>query len=241
LRGHQESIGQRLARDQQAFVPLPLVPYEACEIQATRVTSLSLVRYRGNDYSVPTRYGHRDVVVKGYVHQVVIACGSEMIAHHSRSYEKEDFVYDPLHYLALLEHKSNALDQAAPLQGWELPEEFAQLRRLLEARLGKKGRREYIQILRLLECFSLESVHQAAREALRLQAISFDALKHLVLCGIEKRPARLDLGNYPHLPTAQVSVTLAADYMSLLTLREPVLQRQASVPVLPLPIERGQV
>lgn len=217
LRGHQESIGQRLERDQQAFLPLPHVPYEACEIQATRVSSTSLVRYRSNDYSVPTRYGHRDVVVKGYVHQVVIACGSEVIARHARSYEKEDFIYDPLHYLALLEYKSNALDQAAPLQGWELPEEFTQLRRLLEARLGKKGRREYIQILRLLECFSLESVHQAAKEALRLQAISFDALKHLVLCGIEQRPPHLDLGNYPHLPAAEVSLTAAADYLSLLT------------------------
>ena len=64
----------------------------------------------------------------------------------SRSYEKEDFVYEPRHYLELLEQKNNALDQAAPLQGWELPAEFAQLRRLFEARLGKKGRREYIQI-----------------------------------------------------------------------------------------------
>lgn len=217
LRGHRESIEQRLERDRQAFLPLPHVPYEACEVQATRVTSLSLVRYRSNDYSVPTAYGHRDVVVKGYVHQVVIACGSEVIARHARSYEKEDFIYDPLHYLALLEHKSNALDQAAPLQEWALPEEFTTLRRLLEARLGKRGRREYIQVLRLLECFSLESVQQAARHALRLQAISFDAVKHLVLCSIEQRPPHLDLHNYPHLPTAQVAVTVAADYLSLLT------------------------
>ena len=221
LRGQQERIGQRLERDRQAFLPLPLVPYEACEVQVTRVTSLSLVRYRSNDYSVPTAYGHREVVVKGYVHEVVIGCGSEIIARHTRSYEKEDFIYDPLHYLALLEHKSNALDQAAPLQDWQLPEEFLQLRRLLEARLGKQGRREYIQILRLLECFSLELVQQAAQEALRLQAISFDALKHLVLCAIEQRPAHLDLGNYPHLPTAQVAITMAADYLSLLTLTEP--------------------
>ena len=36
------------------------------------VSSLSLVRYRLNDYSVPTSYGHRDVLVRGYVHEVVI-------------------------------------------------------------------------------------------------------------------------------------------------------------------------
>ena len=66
---------------------------------------------------------------------MVIACGAEVIARHPRSYEREDFVFNPLHYLALLEQKTNALDQAAPLVGWELPEGFAQLRWLLEARL----------------------------------------------------------------------------------------------------------
>jgi len=50
-----------------------------------RVTSLSLARYRGNDDSVPTEYGHRHVLVKGYVHAVVIACASEVIARQRRS------------------------------------------------------------------------------------------------------------------------------------------------------------
>jgi hypothetical protein len=39
-----------------------------------RVSSLALVRYRGNDYSVPTRHGHLQVLVRGYVHEVTIAC-----------------------------------------------------------------------------------------------------------------------------------------------------------------------
>ena len=58
---------------------------------------------------------------------------------------------DPRHYLALLERKPGALDQAAPLQGWNLPLAFAEMRRLLEARSGRAGKREYIQILRLTE------------------------------------------------------------------------------------------
>jgi hypothetical protein len=41
-------------------------------------------------------------------------------------------IFDPLHYLALLEHKSHALDQAAPLAGWQLPAEFGALRRQME-------------------------------------------------------------------------------------------------------------
>ena len=39
---------------------------------------------------------------------------------------------------------------------------------------------------------------------LRLGAIGFDAVKHLVLCRIERRPPRLNLDVYPYLPRARV-------------------------------------
>jgi hypothetical protein len=191
---------------------------------------LSLVRYRTNDYSVPTEYGHRQVLVRGYVHQVVIIRGCDVIAVHARSYEHEATVFDPLHYLELLEQKTRALDQAAPLVGWQLPDCFLTLRRLLEARLGKSGSREsgapsdrssslgweYIQVLRLLETFALEVVTHAVEDALRISTISFDAVRHLLLCRIEQRPPRLDMENWPHLPLTRVRTTQAADYMVLL-------------------------
>ena len=90
LRGHTETIGQRMERDLDALLPLPLVAYDACDKQASRVSSLSLVRYRTNDYSVPVAYGYRDVLVRGYVDAVVISCGTEVIASHPRSYERDD-------------------------------------------------------------------------------------------------------------------------------------------------------
>ena len=158
LGGHGETIGERLERDRAILQPLPATPYDACDKRAGRVSSLSLVRYRGTDYSVPTRFGHFEVLVRGYVHEVVISHGADVIARHPRSYEHEDFIFDPLHYLSLLEQKSNALDQAAPLNGWKLPPVFGDLRRLLEARMGKKGKREYVQVLRLLETFPTEEV-----------------------------------------------------------------------------------
>ena len=219
LRGHSETIGQRMERDLDALLPLPPVRYDACEKQAGRVSSLSLVRYKTNDYAVPVAYGHRDVLVRGYVAEVVISCGSDVIATHPRSYERDDFVYDPIHYLPLLEQKIGALDQAAPLQGWELPDEFGTLRRLLESRMGRRGKREYVQVLRLLETISMGEVHAAIKDALRLGSISFDAVKHLVLCRLEGRPPRLDLELYPYLPKAMVSTTSTRDYMSLLSRR----------------------
>ena len=156
------------------------------------------------------------MLVQGYVEEVVIACGAEVIARHKRSYAREDFVFDPRHYLALLEQKIGALDQAAPLKGWDLSEAFATLRHLLEARMGKGGKREYVQVLRLIETFQLEDVDAAVREALRLGAIGYDAVKHLVLCRIERRPPKLDLTIYPYLPRVAVATTSAKAYMSLL-------------------------
>ena len=82
--------------------PLP-APFDACDKQGTRVNSLSLVRYRTNDYSVPVAYGHQEVWIRGYVHEVVIGCGAGIIARHPRSYDREDMVFDPIHYLPLLE------------------------------------------------------------------------------------------------------------------------------------------
>ena len=217
LRGHDETIGERLARDRATLQPLPAMPYDACDKRAGRVSSLSLVRYRGTDYSVPTRFGHCEVLVRGYVHEVVISHGAEVIARHPRSYEHEDFIFEPLHYLSLLEQKSNALDQAAPLNGWELPSQFDDLRRLLEARMGKKGKREYVQVLRLLETFSQGDVAAAVSDALDRGVLGFDAVKHLLLCRIEKRPPRLDLMAYPFLPHAEVATTSTRSYMGLLT------------------------
>src|SRR5438094_10622120 len=150
-------------------------------------------------------------------HEVVISCGVDVIARHPRSYEREDFVFDPLHYLPLLEQKIGALDQAAPLVGWDLPEEFATLRRLLEARMGQRGKREFVQILRLLEVFRCEDVLAGVRGAIARGVIGFDAVKHLVLCRIERRAPRLDLTVYPYLPRATVAITSAGAYLDLLT------------------------
>ena len=100
------------------------------------------------------------------------------------------------------------------MKDWDLPDAFAALQRLLEARQGKTGKREYMQILCLLERFEQNVLHDAVRDALQMGAISFDAVKHLVICRVERRAPRLDL--YPFLPRTNIATTSAATYMSLL-------------------------
>jgi hypothetical protein len=59
-------------------------------------------------------------------------------------------------------------------------------------------------------------LHAAVKQALQLGAIGFDAVKHLLLCRVERRPPRLDLSIYPYLPRATVETTSAKAYMRLL-------------------------
>jgi len=217
LRGRSETIGQRLARDLAAMSELPAAPFDACDRATGRASSQALVRYKTNDYSVPVACGHRDVWIRGYVDAAVIGCGGDVIARHPRCYDREDMIFDPIHCLPPIERKINALDQAAPLAERGLPPEFATLRRLMEARMLKMGRREYVQVLRLLETFGIDDLHAAVRKALQLGAVGFDAVKHLVLCQVEKRPPKLDLDVYPYLPRAHVATTSAAAYMCLMS------------------------
>ena len=214
---HATTIGERLNADLSAIRTLPVDVFEPCERRPAKVASTSLVRYRMNDYSVPTRFAFHDVLVKGFVDEVVIVAGAEIIARHQRIYGREQFVFDPKHYLALLEQKPGALDQAAPLQSWTLPEQFQHIRRLLEARMGTRGKKEFIQILRLMEIFPDGLVASAVTDAIHLGAIGFDAVKQLVVARVEQRPPRLNLAAYPYLPVAHVRTTSASDYAALLT------------------------
>jgi hypothetical protein len=82
--------------------------------------------------------------------------------------------------------------------------------------MGKQGKREFVQVLRLIEAFKIEEVTAAVRDAIARGAIGFDAVKHLVLCRIERRPPRLDMTVYPYLPRATVATTTPRAYLDLL-------------------------
>jgi hypothetical protein len=75
---------------------LAQAPYDACEKRAARVNSLSLVRYRGNDYSVPTAYGHREVLMRAMSTRW-LSPARQMRSRVIRDpTEREDFVFNPL-------------------------------------------------------------------------------------------------------------------------------------------------
>jgi hypothetical protein len=128
-----------------------------------------------------------------------------------------DLVLDLMHYLPLLEMKPGALDQAAAMHKAGLAPVFGEFRRLIEARMGTRGRREFIQVLRLMEIAPRQTVAEAAAEAVRRGVIGFDAVKQLVIGRIERRPPRLSPEAYPYLPAPAVRTSAASDYAALVS------------------------
>jgi transposase len=204
VRGKPEIKAERLEIDRAALLPLPSVTFEPRRVVQASANSLSLVRFDRNDYSVPTACAHHDVTAIGSVDEVRIVVGTEVVATHPRVWTKEQTTYDPRHYLALLERKPGALDVARPLEGWELPECFALLRRRLEADLGSAGTREFIKVLRLLESASLRQLAVAVEQALTIGATSADAIQLILLHRAERPVGLFSLDGHPHLKSVVI-------------------------------------
>ena len=122
-------IGVRFAEEQAVATGLPLHRFDACVIHPARdVDKYQTVAFDSNRYSVPRPFAFQTVTVKGYVDQVVIVSGGELIASHARSMERGTMVPDPIHYLATLDRKPGALDHSPIYRDWKLPACFAELR-----------------------------------------------------------------------------------------------------------------
>jgi transposase len=217
LRGKSGTKAERLEEDRQAMLPVPDNRFEARRVQDGQSNSLSLVRFDRNDYSVPTKYAHRELTVVGSLDRVRIVADSHVIAEHVRDWESENVHYEPVHYLALLERKPNSLDFGKPFENWDLPQGFAILRRRLESDSGGEGRREFIKILRLLESHSAEELGKAIHRALDIGALTVDVIRILLQEGRESPAKIFRLDDRPHLQDYQIPEPHISQYNQLLT------------------------
>lgn len=216
LRGKTLTKGQLLEEDRAKFLPLPVVAFEASRKASTTASSLSLVRFDQNDYSVPVAYAHHPIVVKGFCNEVRLSYLGAEIARHKRIWEKEQICFDPLHYLALLERKPGSLDYARPLDEWKLPECFGILRRRMENERQGDGTREYIRVLRLLEKHSMGKLRRAIEDGLQVGALTCDAIGQFLYPRNDWRNTLFVLDDHPHLRHVQVDMPDVSVYQTLL-------------------------
>ena len=217
LRGQRGSKAQLLDEERASFQSLPASSFDACRVQSGRANSESLVRFDDNDYSVPVEYAHHPVSVRGYFDRVQIGYHVRIIATHQRCWQKQQYVFEPRHYLPLLERKPGALDHARPLQGWRLPPCFDLLRRRLEEELAGEGAREYIRVLRLLELNSISRVERAVHQGLQTRTHSRDGIAQFIPPAPSWGATTFTLDGREHLRHVRVAATDVQMYGRLLS------------------------
>ncbi len=216
IRGKVGTVGERFAEEQLYLRPIPQLAHDYKQPKLQPVNSICLARFDTNDYSVPSRYAYHRVVVQSSVSQVRVYHEDECIAIHTRSYDHEQTIYEPRHYLALIEQKPRALDYGAPLKNLQLDECFNLLRRRLEVdQEGGQGTRDYIRVLRLLENHSLCDLTRAVKRAVELGVEDYEAIKNILLCPPERKAPKLDLSNRNHLAVYAIPAPDLSDYDNL--------------------------
>jgi len=215
-RGKMKTKGELLKEDEITFLPLPTGRFDASRKASTCVSSMSLVRFDRNDYSVPVKHAHQTVVVKGGIERVEVFRDKELIACHRRLWTKGDASYQPRHYLELLERKPGGLDHARPFEDWELPLCFDDLRRRLEADYGADGMRDFIQVLLLLGKYPVARLAKAVKRALDWGAIRPDAVRQFLFDDPDLRRTAFTLDGREHLKAVNVSGTDVSAYGDLM-------------------------
>ena len=194
------SFAELFAEERERLLPLAAERFPACAQRSTHVDKQSLVQFDNHYYSAPVRWAYHPCVVRGFVDRVEIICDHQCVATHARSYADDPYVFDPLHYVPVLEHKPGVLDHGRPFQGDPWGEDFRLLRRELEYRLGSQGTRQFIRVLMLLTAHPVPDVRSAVSSCVARRIFSVDAIVASLRDDPLPSPShRLDLAHHPEL------------------------------------------
>ena len=205
---------QLLAEDHIAAIALPGDMFDYRKSASTFASSQSLVRYDTNDYSVPVSCAHHQITIKASFRCIEVYRLDKLIAVHRRCWDRECQIFEPMHYLELLERKPGALDHARPLEGWQLPACFSTYRKLLETHRDN-GTKEYIQILLLLKKYSIKQIAKAIAGALNYRVYCYDGILQFLLTREDYAFTSFSLAGREHLRHITVNTTSISAYSSL--------------------------
>jgi transposase len=216
LRGKSSAKGSLLLEERGSMLSLPKPEFQARRVTQAAANSLSLVRFDTNSYSVPVKYAHRQITLVATVDEVRLVFEDRLIARHDRHWGREQFIFNPVHYLALLERKPGGFDYARPLADWHLPSCFDTLRRRQQRQGDGLGTREFIRVLRLLEQATISQLADAVEYALDIDITDADSIRVILQHRRESSIALFSLDGRPHLKMVSVESTDPGDYQQLL-------------------------
>lgn len=192
--GQSQTIGERFELEKRHAIALPAHRFDPCISTSVLIDKYQTATFEHNRYSVPKWAAYRPATVKAYVDRVEIVQDDRMVASHGRSYKKDHWVVEPLHYVAALSARPHAIDHSNVFRNWALPEIFGELRRRLEREHGENaGIRQYIRVLQMLTTHPATRVEEAIRRLwhrLHLRAEDIQAKAEELATGAESASSK---------------------------------------------------
>jgi transposase len=202
--GQAQTIGAAWEQEKALLRPLPGQDFPCCITKPVSLKPYSQVEFESNRYSVPADRVRRKLVLKAYPFQIEILHDTEVLARHARSYAHQQEIFDPLHYLPLLEQRPAAFEHAKPIRRWreKWPPVYEKLlAHLRNVHENGNAVRDFVKVLELHQAYPAAQIEQAIQQALTYGCGNADGVK-LCLHQIRKPALRvppLDLSERPKL------------------------------------------
>mgnify|MGYP001815031239 FL=1 len=168
-----------------------------------RVSSTCLVRYDRNHYSVDSKLAGKTATIRASAERIKVVSNGILVADHPRQFGRDNVVYNPWHYIRVLERKPGALRNGAPFKQWDLPTCITRVRNRLSRHQG--GDREFVDILLAVQHHGMESVEQACRKALSEGTVRGEVILNLI--ARSRNPLPVDSAQVPDLLSVTVEAT----------------------------------
>jgi transposase len=168
------TVDQVFAEEKSKLMALPVSLFDGYQESVVRVSPQLLVSFDRNRYSVNAMAVGKTVSLRAYANRIIMVQNGTVVGSHKRHLGRDKVIYDPWHYLAVLEKKPGALRNGAPFKQWDLPESMGAVRKILEDRLG--GDRQFVSILSVVSRYGLESVATACSQVIADKTVSSDVV-----------------------------------------------------------------
>lgn len=177
----KKTVNKVWEEEKDLLHPLPPKPFEACKLRESTVSKTATVVFETNQYSVPCTHVGKKIWVKAFVDQVIIVAQNQVIAEHSRCYERHQMVLQLDHYLEAFLRKPRALHDARVMQTGEIPDSVRRFHRLMHKRHGADGDRAFVRLLLLHRDVRMESLTCALEEAEQRGIYHYEGIHDLIL------------------------------------------------------------
>jgi hypothetical protein len=171
------TIDEVFAEERSKLLSMPS-PFDSYQESVTRVSPQLLISFDRNRYSVNAMAVGKTVAVRAYADRVIMVMNGSVVATHRRHLGRDKVIYDPWHYLTVLERKPGALRNGAPFKEWDLPESMGEVRKILAER--SDGDRQFVGILSVVRRYGLEGVAAACSESIADKTVSSDVVLNIL-------------------------------------------------------------